>query len=104
MATKKQAAPAAPLTDEQHNAQHRIADFTVGKSRKQIHLLNAGQHFRRFGGSSHGLLVRKTASLIVREIDEAYGITDTEYDVNDKAVWDSIFSVATRAGYNPKKS
>lgn len=53
------------------------------KARTDVYVLNPGQRFDRFGGSSTGLVVEKTASLIVSRTDEAGGRYDAEYAVND---------------------
>lgn len=90
------------LSAEQRNARFLIADFTVGADRTRIYLLNPGDVFVRFGGSSHGLTVRKTASLIVRE-EDAGGVHDTEYDIADREVWDRIFRAACIAGYGKRR-
>lgn len=80
------------------NEKFLIADFTIGDARKQVYMLNPGDHFAGFGGSSSGLSVRKTASLIVRETSQ--GVTaDTEYDINKRDVWNRIFRAAHLAGY-----
>lgn len=49
-----------------------------------VYLLDPGQAFDRFGGSSAGLVVKKTASMIVSYFDSAAGRKDTEYALNDK--------------------
>lgn len=67
----------------------------------EIYLLNPGNCFAGFGGSSAGLLVRKTASLIVR--NTAGGMcNDTEYSVNDKRIWNAIFRAAHKEDYDPE--
>ena len=71
------------------NERFLIMDFTVGASRKRVYLLNPGDHFDRFGGSSRGLVVRKTASLIVSE-NQGGCRYDSEDDVNKKDVWARI--------------
>lgn len=51
-----------------------------------VHLLNVGEVFERFGGSSRGLQVRKTASLITR--DTAGGCwNDLERDLRAPEFW-----------------
>lgn len=83
------------------NQQFLIADFTVGDSRKLVYLLKPGDLFERFGGSRHGLLVRKTPSLIVSEIQQGCR-NDSEFPQNDRGAWDRIFRAAHRAKYNPE--
>jgi hypothetical protein len=78
----------APVDDDP-NARFRIMDFKVGGERKRVYLLNPGDHFVRFGGSSHPLVVRKTASLIVSECQGGCRY-DSEEDVNKQAVWARI--------------
>lgn len=71
------------------NEPHRIMDFCQGAERVRVYLLNPGDHFHYFGGSSRGLVVRKTASLIVST--NQYGCrSDVEYNVGDKATWERI--------------
>lgn len=57
----------------------------------KLYLLNPGDWFAGFGGSRAGLVVRKTASLIVRR-EGPMGTYDTECDINNKQVWQSIFN------------
>ena len=77
------------------NEKFLIADFKVpgedGEFRRRVYLLNPGDHFDRFGGSSSGLLVRKTASLITRD-DGPWGRNDYETDIHSKATWAAIFT------------
>jgi hypothetical protein len=50
-------------------------------------MLNPGDHFKSFGGSSRDLVPKKTASLVIRE--RIFGtISDVEYDIHDKRVWE----------------
>lgn len=63
-----------------------IVSVETGRVVSEIYALNPGQTFPNFGGSRHGLTVRKTASLIVRNT-QAGCITDTEYNVDDGHVW-----------------
>jgi hypothetical protein len=55
----------------------------------EIHMLNPGEHFPGFGGSRSGLVVGKTASMILRE-KSSWGIRDVEYDIHDQTVWEWI--------------
>lgn len=59
---------------------------SIYKTKYEIHILQPGEVFPRFGGSRHGLLVKKTPSLIVRET-ATHGLKDTEYDVNNEGIW-----------------
>lgn len=54
----------------------------------EVHMLNPGEHFERFGGSSRGLtVVGKTASLITRTKSPG-GTEDVERDVYDPKFWE----------------
>jgi hypothetical protein len=64
-------------------------DFRIAGERRRVYLLNPGDHFERFGGSSRGLVVRKTASLIVSE-SQGGCRSDVEYDINKADVWERI--------------
>lgn len=55
-------------------------------ARVEFHLLNAGEFFAGFGGSRHGLVVRKTASLVTRWISPA-SMKDTEWNIGDPRPW-----------------
>jgi len=81
---------------------------TSDEAKYEIHLLNPGEVFPGFGGSRHGLLVKKTASLIVRRTT-SYDLKDTEYDLRDESVWEwlgrltkqpEIVTLADLAGEN----
>ena len=67
-----------------------------GNIRTRIYLLNPGQLFPGFGGSRSGLLVGKTASLIMRQT-AAWGCRDTEYDIADPKAWGFINRIAAEA-------
>lgn len=58
---------------------------------KEIYLLNPGEWFPGFGGSSRGLVVRKTASLIVRD-KGPWGTRDHELNLADPDEWAFIAS------------
>jgi hypothetical protein len=60
-----------------------------GQVETEIHLLNPGENFPGFGGSRHGLTVRKTASLITRTRHTGPdGFTDDiELDIHEPGVW-----------------
>lgn len=60
-----------------------------GSNRREVYLLNPGDTFAGFGGSRHGLTVRKTASLIVRDVGP-HGCRDVEYNLNDADAWRAI--------------
>ena len=70
----------------------KVLELTLNKTPEQspatieIHMLQPGEHFPKFGGSSRGLTARKTASLITRT--KAFGTwSDVEYDIADKSFW-----------------
>lgn len=52
----------------------------------EVYLLNPGECFPRFGGSSSGLVVNKTASIITRTYQSG-SFMDTEYDIKDREFW-----------------
>lgn len=81
-----------------HNDQFKILEHKVDNYRYEIYLVNPGQFFEGFGGSRHGLQVKKTASLIIRQRGP-HGLRDTEYDIADKDAWESIERI--KAGYTP---
>lgn len=51
----------------------------------EVHALNPGKHFPLFGGSSRGLTVGKTASIITRT--KTVGTSDVERDIHDENFW-----------------
>ena len=55
----------------------------------EIHMLNPGEHFPGFGGSRSGLVVGKTASMVIRRITQM-GIRDSELDIHDLDAWTII--------------
>jgi len=58
-------------------------------AKTQVYLLNPGERFLGFGGSSTGLVAQKTASLITRHIQFDV-IQDTEYHINSgkgREIW-----------------
>lgn len=69
------------------NERFLIRRFEVESTRVSFYLLNPGETFAGFGGSSAGLTVRKTASLIIRREHPA-GVEDTESDLRSKGAWD----------------
>jgi hypothetical protein len=80
------------MSDKDRNGQFCIKEFSFGGHEYSIYILNPGNCFQGFGGTSGGLVVRKTASLIVRD-NHAGGCDDTEYDVNDKKVWARLLTL-----------
>jgi len=78
-----------------HNDQFKVLEYTTpadaecSKVKVQVYILNPGDVFEGFGGSRHGLAVRKTASLIIRTT-AVWGQRDVEYNVNDKEAWKAI--------------
>lgn len=71
---------------EEGEAPHRV----TRRTRYEVYVLNPGDVFAGFGGSRHGLCVKKTASLIIREYSYAGTMTDTEFDVNSAKTWEWI--------------
>lgn len=65
----------------------KVLTLTCGGETVEIHMLNPGQLFDKFGGSRSGLVVGKTASLITRRIS-AMGIVDRELDIYDADIWE----------------
>lgn len=82
------------------NQKFLIADSNdarvVPETRTRVYILNPGDWFQGFGGSRHGLKVRKTASLIVRS-EGIGGLIDTEHEVNDQQIWSRLLQMV-RAG------
>ena len=66
-------------------------------TRLEVHILNAGEFFPGFGGSSHGLIARKTASLITRQVSVM--TSDTEWNVHDRQAWKWIANLVNIHGY-----
>lgn len=73
---------------------HKEGSFTV-----EIHLLNPGQTFPFFGGSSRGLTVRKTASMIVRTKHPMVGIRDLETEIHDMSIWQWVSGLVNEHGF-----
>jgi hypothetical protein len=65
----------------------------------EVYVLNVGETFERFGGSSRGLTVSKTASLITRSID-AMGTVDREWDLSSPEGWEWISSLIAKHGFS----
>lgn len=61
--------------------------FKDGSS-TEIHMLNPGEHFANFGGSSRGVTAGKTASIITRT--KNVGISDFELDIYAPNFWEWI--------------
>lgn len=67
----------------------KVLTIKIGeKHSTEIHMLNPREVFEGFGGSRHGLVVKKTASLITR-VREGM-LIDTERDITDRHVWEFI--------------
>lgn len=57
-------------------------------STTEVHMVNPGEPFHGFGGSSQALVPQVTASLILRRRSAEVGDTyDTEHNIHDPAVW-----------------
>lgn len=82
-------------TDMAHCITYISAD---GKDKIEVHMLNVGEGMTPFGGSSSGLLVRKTASLVTRH-RHSWGIKDVEWDIHDPSVWNWIADLTTKHGF-----
>lgn len=61
----------------------------VSVTKMRIYLLNPGEKFHNFGESRHPLIVKKTASLIFRQI-HPWGTRDDEYNINSEVAWGAI--------------
>jgi hypothetical protein len=72
-----------------------VLTLKTGKTTVEVHLLNPGEVFPNFGGSRHGLLVRKTASMVVRT-RSPFDCRDVEYDIHDHGVWTWIADIVNR--------
>lgn len=70
------------------NARFLIRRFETGESVVSFYILSPGETFAGFGGSSGGLSVRKTASLITRHETSHGTIDDGEYDVTSTLAWE----------------
>lgn len=80
--------------------ERKVAGFKLNDTQIDVYLLNPGEVFPGFGGSRSGLLVRKTASLIVRQTSPG-GLYDTEYSIHDQQAWARLFRCAVLAHYWP---
>lgn len=93
--------------DTDPNAALRIFAIQLGEkgtesyTRVRVYLLNPGETFARFGGSSRGLTARKTASLIVSTL-QGGSVRDVEYDLRGGTkhpdVWPWIRRLILREG------
>lgn len=64
----------------------------------EIHLLNPKEHMAGFGGSRSGLVVGKTASIVLRTRQKKGGmVKDMELDITDKNFWSLIASLMNDA-------
>lgn len=62
--------------------------ITGPRASYEIHMLNKGEVFPGFGGSSKGLIAIKTASMVLRQNLENGGMrTDIEFDIHDSNAW-----------------
>src|SRR5579863_1624326 len=61
-----------------------VLHFASG-TRIEIYALDPGEVFQHFGGSRHGLVVRKTSSLITRTVQ--HGCSDVERSVGSNDFW-----------------
>lgn len=80
------------------NAKFKIAEFKHEDERVSVYLLNPGDCFELFGGSSRGLVARKTASLVTRS-SGPMGSHDVEYDINGenaRKIWAWVFDLARK--------
>lgn len=73
-------------------------DPDLPPARCEVHLLNVGECFERFGGSSASLVVRKTASLITRWVSP-FDWKDTEWDIHDPRPWKWFDELVNLHGY-----
>lgn len=67
----------------------KVLTLKLEGSTLEVHMLNPGQHFEGFGGSSRGLTVGKTASIVTR-LHDVSGVTDTERNLDDGFLWGFI--------------
>jgi hypothetical protein len=85
----QEAAFAKSNPDRDPNDRYKVLTMELGAkgteshTRINVYLLNVGEHFERFGGSSRGLTVTKKASLIVRTVS-CGSSSDREYDLHGK--------------------
>jgi hypothetical protein len=69
-----------------------------GKNKVEVHMLNVGDGMAPFGGSSSGLLVRKTASLVTRH-KAPWGTRDVEWDIHSPRAWNWIAELTSKHGF-----
>lgn len=62
---------------------------TAHNTETEIHMLNPKEVMEGFGGSRHGLVVGKTASLVTRT-NTASSCDDVERNITDECVWEFI--------------
>ena len=67
----------------------KVLDITTKAAKYEVHMLNPGESFAGFGGSRHALLVKKTASCVIRE-RSSMGLRDTEYGITSRHLWQWI--------------
>lgn len=82
-----------------HNEKFLVLKYRAHGIDTEVYLLDPGEIFEGFGGSRHGLPIKKTASLIVRQSGPGIGgmLKDTEYGINRKDIWDHILKFYVQA-------
>jgi hypothetical protein len=78
-----------PLTGDKTMHVLTIEFSDIPGERHEIHVLNPGECMEGFGGSSRGLVVGKTASLITRRTGK-WGQHDIEHDIFAENIWEWI--------------
>lgn len=79
------------------NEKYEIFRVTKDGTTVIVHALNPGETFERFGGSRHGLTVRKTASLVV-STKTPWDYKDVEYDLRDQDTWNWLIRLINHGG------
>jgi len=64
-----------------------VITLKAANTQVDIFMLNVGEHLTPFGGSKSGLVVRNTASMIVRTEYADGSVTDVEHDIYSPKVW-----------------
>lgn len=67
----------------------------------EVHTLNPGEIFPRFGGSRHDLIPGKTASLVLRRYTQGGMQVDSELDIHDAGFWTNLARMLDGTG-DPK--
>ena len=78
----------AAVRPPDRNEKYLILAYQIGGARYSVYLLNPGDMFQGFGGSRHPLMVKKTASLVIRRLQ--HELSDREYNINDTGAWEAI--------------